>query len=51
MAFAVVKVMQVDGLDRGEGYPLLGCQALAASIEGSMGEAVDPRIEGHGIDD
>ena len=40
-AFEVVKEMQADGLDRGEGYRPLGRQALAGIIEGRMAEAVD----------
>ncbi len=40
MAFEVVEQMQDDGLEWGEGYRLLGCQALAEIIEGRMVEAV-----------
>ncbi len=42
-AFEVVKEMQADGLDRGEGYRPLGRQAPAGIIEGRMAEAVDRR--------
>ena len=41
MAFALVKEMQADGLDWGEGYRPLGRQALAEIIQGRMAEAVD----------
>ena len=41
MAFALVKEMQADGLEWGEGYRPLGRQALAEIIEGRMAEAVD----------
>ncbi len=40
-AFEVVKEMQADGLEWGEGYRPLGRQALAEIIEGRMAEAVD----------
>ena len=40
-AFEVVKEMQADGLDWGEGYRPLGRQALVEIIEGRMAEAVD----------
>jgi putative transposase len=50
-AFTVVKAMQADGLEWGEGYRPLGRQALAAIIEGRMAEAVDGWLEGLGIDD
>ena len=45
-AFEVVKEMQADGLDRGEGYRPLGRQALAGIIEGRMAEAVDRWLDG-----
>jgi hypothetical protein len=41
MAFEVVKAMQADGLDWGEGYRPLGRQALAEIIEDQMASAVD----------
>ena len=41
MAFAVVKEMQADGLEWGEGYRPLGRQALTEIIQGRMAEAVD----------
>ena len=41
MAFEVVKSMQADGLEWGEGYRPLGRQALATIIQGRMAEAVD----------
>ena len=40
-AFEVVKAMQTDGLDWGEGYRPLGRRALAEIIEGRMAEDVD----------
>ena len=45
-AFEVVKEMQADGLDRGEGYRPLGRQALAGIIEGRMAETVDRWLDG-----
>jgi transposase-like protein len=41
MAFEVVKAMQADGLDWGDGYRPLGRQALEEIIEGQMAAAVD----------
>ena len=41
MAFEVVKAMQADGLEWGEGYRPLGRQALTEVIQGQMAEAVD----------
>ena len=41
MAFALVKEMQADGLEWGEGYRPLGREALAEIIQGRMAEAVD----------
>ena len=41
MAFALVKEMQADGLEWGEGYRPLGRQALAEIIQGRMAEAID----------
>ena len=41
MAFALVKEMQADGLEWGDGYRPLGRQALAEIIQGRMVEAVD----------
>ena len=46
MAFALVKEMQADGLDWGEGYRPLGRQALAEIIQGRMAEAVDGWFDG-----
>ena len=51
MAFELVKSMQSDGLDWGEGYRPLGRQALAEIIEGRMAEAVDVWLDDLGIDD
>jgi transposase-like protein len=44
MAFEVVKAMQADGLDWGEGYRPLGRQALEEIIEGQMAAAVDRHL-------
>ena len=41
MAFEVVKAMQAEGLDWGEGYRGLGRQALREVIETEMAAAVD----------
>jgi Transposase, Mutator family len=46
VAFEVVKAMQADGLDWGEGYRPLGRQALAEIIETEMAAAVDRYLEG-----
>ena len=46
VAFEVVKAMQADGLDWGEGYRPLGRQALAEIIETEMAAAVDRHLEG-----
>ena len=46
MAFEVVKAMQADGLEWGEGYRPMGRQALAEIIEGRMDEAVDRWLAG-----
>jgi len=51
VAFEVVKAMQADGLEWGEGYRPLGRQALAAIIEGRMDETVDARLDDLGIAD
>jgi len=51
VAFEVVKAMQAEGLDWGEGYRPLGRQALAAIIEGRMEERVDDWLDGLGIED
>ena len=45
-AFEVVKAMQADGLDWGEGHRPLGRQALAEIIETEMAAAVDRHLEG-----
>ena len=44
-AFAMVKAMQAQGLDWGEGYRPLGRQALAEIIESEMAAAVDRWLE------
>ena len=46
VAFEVVKAMQADGLDWGEGYRPLGRQALGEIIETEMAAAVDRHLEG-----
>jgi putative transposase len=45
MAFEIVKSMQGDGLDWGEGYRPLGRQALAEIIEDQMAAAVDRHLD------
>jgi putative transposase len=45
MAFEVVKAMQADGLEWGEGYRPLGRQALEEIIEDQMVAAVDRYLE------
>jgi putative transposase len=45
MAFEVVKAMQADGLEWGEGYRRLGRQALEEIIEDQMAAAVDRHLE------
>jgi putative transposase len=51
MAFEVVKAMQADGLDWGEGYRPLGRQALEDIIEDQMAAAVDHHLDQLGADD
>ncbi len=51
LAFELVKAMQGDGLEWGEGYRPFGRQALAAIIEGRMGEAVDAWLDALGAAD
>src|SRR5215468_3605923 len=45
MAFEVVKTMQAEGLDWGEGYRPLGRQALQEIIEDQMAAAVDRHLD------
>jgi putative transposase len=45
MAFEVVKAMQADGLEWGEGYRPLGRQALEEIIEDQMAAAVDRYLD------
>jgi Transposase, Mutator family len=45
MAFEVVKAMQAEGLDWGEGYRRLGRQALQEIIEDQMAAAVDRHLD------
>jgi transposase-like protein len=51
MAFEVVKAMQADGLEWGEGYRPLGRQALEEIIEGQMMAAVDRHLDELGAED
>jgi putative transposase len=51
VAFEVMKGMQAQGLDWGEGYRPLGRQALAAIIEARMGAAVEAWLDGLGVED
>lgn len=51
MAFEVVKAMQADGLDWGEGYRPIGRQALEEIIEEQMTAAVDRHLDQLEADD
>jgi len=51
MAFEIVKAMQADGLDWGEGYRPLGRQALEEIIEEQMAAAVDRHLDQLTADD
>jgi putative transposase len=51
MAFEMVKAMQAEGLDWGEGYRPLGRQALAKIIEDQMAAAVDRHLDRLEADD
>jgi transposase-like protein len=51
MAFEIVKAMQADGLDWGEGYRPLGRQALQEIIEDQMAAAVDHHLDRLEADD
>jgi putative transposase len=51
MAFEIVKAMQADGLDWGEGYRPLGRQALEEIIEDQMAAAVDRHLDQLTADD
>jgi transposase-like protein len=51
MAFEVVKAMQADGLDWGEGYRPLGRQALEEIIEAQMTAAVERHLGQLAADD
>ena len=51
MAFEMVKAMQAEGLEWGEGYRPLGRLAVAAIIEEQMVAAVDRHLAQLGIDD
>jgi hypothetical protein len=51
MAFEMVKAMQAEGPEWGEGYRPLGRQALAEVIEDQMAMAVDPYLDQIGVDD
>jgi transposase-like protein len=51
MAFEVVKAMQAEGLDWGEGYRPLGRQALEEIIEARMAAAVDRYLDQLAADD
>ena len=42
-AFELVKAMQAQGLEWGEGYRGLGRQAIAAILAGQMGRAIDAK--------
>jgi hypothetical protein len=51
MAFEMVKAMQAEGLEWGEGYRPLGRQALAEVIEDQMAMAVDRYLDQLEADD
>jgi putative transposase len=51
VAFEVVKAMQADGLDWGEGYRPLGRQALQEIIEDQMAAAIDRHLDRIDADD
>ena len=51
MAFEIVKAMQAEGLDWGEGYRPLGRQALQEIIEDQMAAAVDRHLDQLTADD
>ena len=51
MAFEVVKAMQADGLEWGEGYRPLGRQALEEIIERQMAKAVEAYLDQLAADD
>lgn len=51
MAFEVVKAMQAEGLDWGEGYRPLGRQALEEIIEDQMAAAVERHLDQLAADD
>ena len=44
-AFELVKGMQAQGLEWGEGYRPLGRQAIAAVLQGQMGQAIDAHLD------
>lgn len=44
-AFELVKGMQAQGLDWGEGYRSLGRDAIAAILQGQMGQAIDDHLD------
>jgi transposase-like protein len=44
-AFEVVKGMQADGLEWGEGYRAVGRDAIAGILQGQMGHAVDEHLD------
>jgi len=45
MAFELVKGMQAQGLERGEGYRALGRQAIAEILEGQMHASIDAHLD------
>jgi len=45
MAFDLVKGMQAQGLEWGEGYRALGRDAIATILQGQMGQAIDEHLE------
>jgi transposase-like protein len=51
MAFEIVKAIQAEGLDWGEGYRPLGRQAVAEIIEEQMARAIDAHLDQLDADD
>jgi len=44
-AFELVKAMQMQGLEWGEGYRRLGRDAIAGILQGQMGRAIDEHLD------
>jgi hypothetical protein len=48
-AFELVKGLQAQGLEWGEGYRGLGRAALAAILQGQMAQAIDDHLDRMGL--